>query len=243
MLIFVLLSTWTSEQFGSTSTNTSQIQLCVHHSPRHFDFDTSIFFSAHPTDSNSQHFARRLTDPPRRSKRVLRAHMILGRHRRLHLVLHALLEFVLVMATTMTVLLLLLGRLFLVVWRRMLRIVTVPLSGGRTGVVSVLGGVGRRWRCRAGGVVGPGTRGGRKAATADSQSWGVLGRQNIRHDVGWWLRNVDRERSCTIANRSRDRPRRNQFDSAETSPWQGICKRSNRAVYPSYGRTQTKMSD
>lgn len=149
MLIFVLLSTWTSEQFGSTSTNTSQIQLCVHHSPRHFDFDTSIFFSAHPTDSNSQHFARRLTDPPRRSKRVLRAHMILGRHRRLHLVLHALLEFVLVMATTMTVLLLLLGRLFLVVWRRMLRIVTVPLSGGRTGVVSVLGGVGRRWRCRA----------------------------------------------------------------------------------------------
>ena len=72
--------------------------------------------------------------------------MILGRHRRIHLVVHALPESVLVVFT-MSVFLLLLRRLFLIV-RRVLPLglfVAVPMGGG-TRVVRVLG------RGRGGGV-------------------------------------------------------------------------------------------
>ena len=73
--------------------------------------------------------------------------MILGRHRRIHLVVHALPESVLVVFA-MTVFLLLLRRLFLIVRRRVLPLglfVAVPMGGG-TRVVRVLG------RGRGGGV-------------------------------------------------------------------------------------------
>lgn len=72
--------------------------------------------------------------------------MIFGRGRRIDLAIHALLESVIVMAA-MTVLLLLLGRLFLVRGRVLCLIFALPLRGGAR-VVGVLGGVGVRGRGR-----------------------------------------------------------------------------------------------
>ena len=96
------------------------------------------------TNSNSQRFTG-LTDPPRRAETVLGAQVILGRHRRTELAIPALLESVLVMRT-MTMLLVLLGCLFFVVWGWVLGlVVTFPLRGG-TRVVCVLDGVGRHGR-------------------------------------------------------------------------------------------------
>ena len=67
--------------------------------------------------------------------------MILGRRRRIDFAIHALLESVIVM-TTMTVFLLLLGCLFLVVRGRVLCLFLALLLGGGTRVIGVLGGVG-----------------------------------------------------------------------------------------------------
>ena len=66
--------------------------------------------------------------------------MILGRHRRIHLVVHALPESVLVMFIV-SVFLLLFRRFFLIVRKRVLRLglFVVVSMGGRTRVVRVLG--------------------------------------------------------------------------------------------------------